>query len=367
MSPNIWPVLPHRNQEQHIFIMTEQSTEHKTMKYLLLSLAGLGGGIFFFVLAIRYASFNPARFLELLSAGRPVFFLLMCLCILAHFIVSALKWKLLTSRLSKDESLTSYFILYTALTGLLGQFIPLQVATILVRTIAMRTHIKLPVFKGISSTVYDKSFDLLIFLLVFLSVIPVLFGYLPVMGAFFLSFLAFAGITVAFLLFSPYAIRLLTRGAALLNRIRGNRQDSPGKTIPLLFSRSTILLLWGLSLVRFANLVLVSLCVAWMFNMNIPILPLYFANGATRMTVLLGFVPGSIGIAEWSWLGVLSALGVSRDTALQYALLNRIAVALCVAVVTGLLWLYRGIFMLWSRRQYRRRKQSTESASPKSG
>ena len=256
-----------------------------------------------------------------------------------HFLITGVKWRIVTRATSPHADLGQGFYFYSGLIGLLGQIMPLQVAVLAGRSLALRLHRKIPLHHGAAGAAYDQVFDLLVPLVMlapgFLLVSGALSKEAALVVALLVTLLSGAVVAVGgervisgaidvFALLPPVRRLLLKRAPAILN--------GP----PAAFNRRTMTALYFWSVARFANLVLRAWLVAWTLRLGIDVIPILFANCVVTLSLLISFVPGALGIVEWGWVGALQALGATTESALTYAIANRALVVLSLLTLNAL-------------------------------
>ena len=106
---------------------------------------------------------------------------------------------------------------------------------------------------------------------------------------------------------------------------------------------------------RFLNLVLRAWLVAWSVGLDIGLDVMLYCYALVTCALVLGFVPGALGVIEWGWVATLSAFGAGAPAAFQYAIASRlIVVAALVALnLTNALAVpvYRGLCACIRRRR----------------
>lgn len=255
---------------------------------------------------------------------------------LLHCAITALKWRLVTRVTARGADLGLGFYAYTALIGLLGQVLPMHVALLAGRSVALRGHARVPLRRGAGGVLYDQAFDLLVPALM---LVPLLL----VLGA---AVSLRTGTLIAVLLALAAGVALATLGEPVIRAVLGPlvgrlparwRESAALRSLqqdrPALASRVTLATLYGYSLLRFSNLVLRAWLVAWTLNLNISWMVILFANGAVTLSLILAFVPGGLGVVEWGWVGMLLAFGVPAEAAAHYAISSRLFALAALAIV----------------------------------
>lgn len=253
-----------------------------------------------------------------------------------HFLLTAAKWRYVTGLTARDTDLGWGYYLYSALIGLLGQVMPMQVAMVAGRSVALKFHGRVPLHRGAGAVVYDQFFDLL----VPLSLLPPLL--LAVAGV--LSPTIAALIAPLFVISVGVAAVGLGHGAArrvalpLVRRVGARRPalvEGIERVTPVLLRRRAVAVLFSLSVLRFSNLVLRAWLVAWTLHLDISGAVALFGNCGVTFTLIFAIAPGALGVVEWGWVGMLHVLGVDVATAAQYAIGSRVLNLGAVVALNG--------------------------------
>jgi hypothetical protein len=273
------------------------------------------------VLLAGHAPGNANEYLESLQTFRWAAIAGVILSTTLHFLLTAWKWRFITRLTAREADLGWGYYYYTALIALLGQVLPMQVAVLAGRSIALRVHQQVPIGRGAAGAIYDQLFDVAIPGILLLPALLHVFGWLDLADAMLLSaaLLALVGLLVAFA--GEQAILLLLRVLPLLGM--RNVADGSKEIATALLLRNCIGKLYLVSTLRFSNLVLRAWLIAWSMNLDVSPGAMLFCTSAVTFSLLLNFVPGALGVVEWGWIGTLTLFGLPSDSAFVYALTSR--------------------------------------------
>lgn len=241
--------------------------------------------------------------------------------------LSAVRWRriALKTGMSETPSRRTAFAL-TALGIGAGQFLPVQVAATLSRSLGGRLLGDRRPVRTVIATVYEQSFD---------------FGLMVVLAAASSVALA-AGSTllwapaaaVAFFtcLFGVRAAPWLLRLAPSKGRIggwieavrRSGALDEPILRALVLLSGLRFLVLWGM-----------AMATSWCAGLDPPPLALAAALPLVAIVTALPITPAGFGVNEWTFAAVMAAFGVSLQTAAEWALVNRVVVTVASLTVSA--------------------------------
>ncbi len=330
----------------------------------LLVLAGSLLSALLLVLLFRTLPFKVADFREALTGARWAGLAGILATTLFHCWITGIKWRYVTRLTSHGVELGAGYYFYSALIGLLGQVLPLQVAMLAGRSLALRIHGNVPLRRGAGAVVYDQFFDLLLpatmvvpILLAALHVVPVEAGGWLCLGAVGTTGVVLALFGEQFILTMLRPLLLLPRSWKFTGLARALHEGSPLTGRPVLFT------LFAFSSVRVANLVFRAWLVGWTLHLDLSWPVVLFANCGVTFSLIFAFLPGALGVVEWGWVGMLHLYGVGTLEATHYALSSRLfAVAALVtinlvhAIVLVAYWGLRG--------RHRRRRNSPSMARP---
>jgi glycosyltransferase 2 family protein len=280
---------------------------------------------------------NLGEVVEIILDANPVFIVLVVLSTLLHFNLSALKWRVVTTQISPEiiNSVSPMFYLfYTSLGALFGQFIPLHISTMITRGIGLRLHQKEHLKRGLVSSVYEQGFDVLIPLILAIASILKLLKIVDLGG-----WLVIAAISLGFLWLVAVTstVRMLNLLANVLDRIK--LQLKPINSLRTLVHQiqDTELLdnrlmtkIFLLAVIRYANLTLRAMLVALAVTLDIDVQHVLFVMPLVQISMLIPLTPGNLGVVEWTWTGILTGLGSTVASATVFGLGHRLLILMSV-------------------------------------
>ncbi|MET0082513.1 MAG: lysylphosphatidylglycerol synthase transmembrane domain-containing protein [Sedimenticola sp.] len=267
-------------------------------------------------------------------------FILLLATTLLQIFISALKWRLVTQKVSTSHSIkinNGFYVFYTALGASLGQLIPVHISSIITRSLALRAHGNLNIKKGAFTSLYEQAFDLLIpIILVPSSLIAYIFDY-SVTGWLLLSLASiFLGgwiVSEAGEKLSRSVCRYMDRKklkSAFHERIHDILQACIESG---LFENKFLRRIFYLSTFRFISILFRAILIAMLIGSAITALDVAKAFPLVQTTLLIAITPGGLGISEWSWIGIFNAIGVNLDEAGLFAIVHRIYIVLTVFLI----------------------------------
>lgn len=238
--------------------------------------------------------------------------------------LSALKWKLTSSDIFKHEPQPfSFFLRYTTLGAMLSTFTPSHLSSTLSRSVAMRLHHNIPIIKGSASSIFEQAFDVYIFLLCGLASIFYLIGH----HSFFIWL-------VSIIIFLILGLILIVLSKKLLHKNKRLPTNKLGQFFNWLIEKKNILnKLYVISIARFFILIIHNALILQIINSGIEFYHIAIASPLVQLSILLSITPGSIGIVEWSWTGLLNFMNIELNESGIYALTLRVTSFIAVTMV----------------------------------
>jgi uncharacterized membrane protein YbhN (UPF0104 family) len=290
---------------------------------------------------------------SLLSRVDPVIFAALALLTGFNAFLAGEKWRVVALRLSHEGTRPiprGFYFVLTAIGVALGQVVPVQVGTALSRSIGSHFYGGRAIARGAGATIFEQFFDLLVaaFLGV-ASAVVLLAGGAGIAWAAIAVPAAVAGYFVTAL-----AVRLVARAAHRLGAmpaLAGRR-----RTLGLLenVARSALLApdvarrLFALSVLRFVVLLLMAVATTEAVGFDIALWQVAAMLPCLVLSNLIAITPGALGVNEWTAASIFVALGVPFSLAAQWAVLNRVFVAVA-SLLVGLVGLAMAVRLSGSR------------------
>ena len=284
-------------------------------------------------LLFEFTDLDLAAIGRLLLGTNPQAFAEIVLLLGLNNVLAGEKWRLIALRVQEDDRRPMPRLLYFAFTSIgvaLGQFLPAQLTLVLSRSIGAYLYGGRPLARGAVATLFDYFFDLLVAVFFALSSALVLVSG----GGAGTWAVATPVITIAGFLLYGAAARLAVGSARSLGSRGRSRFHLFCTTIalsPLLVPRIGRRLL-AISVLRFGVLVLMGAASANAVALDVPLWRLAAALPFAAITNALAITPGGIGINEWAASSVLFALGTPFQVSAQWAVVNRVLVAIAAGL-----------------------------------
>lgn len=243
------------------------------------------------------------------------------------------KWRLLDRRLSPGENggmtRTMYFA-WTAVGVGLGQIVPTQLSLALCRSLGSHVH-QHRILRGAGLTIFEQLFDVIAAgLLGLASTAVVMTGGGGAVWVLCAAAAALAGFALCHLFgWMSTGGSCWAPAAALKIRLR---QSSVGRNALLMLQPDVLRNLLALSLLRFAVLVIIAMLSAAAVPVEIPAWRLAAALPFAMIGNALAITPGGLGVNEWAMSSALFAFGTPFAIAVQWALVNRVLVAIAALI-----------------------------------
>jgi uncharacterized protein (TIRG00374 family) len=273
----------------------------------------------------------------------PLIAALAYLCLTVALVaLSALKWKRVVEVFEPDplrRAGAGFYFQYTALGQLLGQVLPLHVSSATARSLALRLHHRMPVVRGVATSVVEQVFDLLVPSVFLIPSLLLLSGLVDLFqwAALAATLLALTAIMVA-VLAEPIFLALAGGMDAVAHRWRARRFEKAAGALREarelgLFKRRLALSMFLLSLVRFVVLFARVATVLGGLALPVGVVELIEIMPLAQLSLVVAVTPGSLGVSEWAWTALLGLVGADLESAVVFVLLRRLMALSALATV----------------------------------
>lgn len=316
------------------------------MKRFVLAIASLAVASLLLALLVWAGDIDIGLLVDSLMAIRTGPLALIALTTIMILGISAYKWKLVTKTLQPEASPSDglpFYFFYTCLGGVFGLVLPPHISNVIVRSIGLKLHHRVPLGHGASTSLIEQMFDLLIPAACAGPGLLFFFGLIRFQDFALLSMICVAGLALVavvagstFLGWLARPERLPRAGTSRLAALRQAAHQYAGA-----IDRRLLVQLCLLSSVRFAVLGGRAMLIASALGFFIEPTHIWVSLPFVQLSFLVALTPASIGIAEWTWTGVLYGLGTGLAVATHFALLHRILSVAIVIAVTTVLWVLK--------------------------
>jgi uncharacterized membrane protein YbhN (UPF0104 family) len=283
------------------------------------------------------ARIDVGRLVQLLAGVRPLPVLALILLTGLYALLAAEKWRLVEVRLTRGAELPRRLCFaFTAIGMAVGQILPAQIAVAATRSAGSHLVTGTGAVRSALATLFEQMVELVVVALCGLASLYCLWrGDLGwwTGGA--------AGAVVAGLLLIGPASMVAT---AVTRRLAEPRVRPSGRLARLgqaladsgLFDRALALRLYGLSVLRLVVLWGMAVATTQAVGLDISLLQLAAALPLVVLASALTLTPANIGVNEWTFTAAFTAFGADFDVAAQWALVNRVLVAVAMLVIGGI-------------------------------
>lgn len=294
----------------------------------------IGAGALLFVLWFTHSDLSLPQVVAIIERFDPTPILPVGLLLVLHLLIGAEKWRLVEQRLTGNKPALGRSFGAAAAATAIGQFLPSPLANAVTRGASNRVHEGKGFRRGLLSSIWEQAFD--IYVALALSVAAAVAIGVDKPGWFAPSaVLAAAAAALPLLLLTP------------LSKLHYFRRPAPRVDTQLLCTELS-LKLFGLSILRFGTLALITIAVAAAANTAISPIQLVIAVPLVTAATAISMIPGGLGATEWSFTAVLSAQGVGHEAVLAFVLANRLILT-GAALVVG----FVGALTQWPRLRLR--------------
>ncbi len=264
---------------------------------------------------------------------------------LGHMVFGALKWRLVVRRVGSRSIASAsfdFFLFYTCLGAALSQFMTVYLSSATVRGFAAKHHHDSSFLSGAASSGFEQSMDACVLLLMALPIVVVLVlggdllhvvigcASALLVGAVLLWTLARSGLAgIAADRLAAFTWRPIRALGSMLQRARDVG----------LFDGGLLLRLLALSILRYLSIFLRTAALAFALLPGLTLRDIAATFALVQSAQIAAITPGNLGIAEWTWAGILVGFGFQFDQAVQFAIILRVLGYALLLMVLALAWL----------------------------
>ena len=273
-------------------------------------------------------------------------------------VCAALKWWISLNAMGEKGaahfgSLLHYFMIGRAV----GLVIPMDVSDLGVRTMSLKLDHAVSVKRASYSVYLDRAFDLMITTMFVVPSVLFIAGTISARSCLALYAAVFAAGLLAFMFLGRQSMRVLQGLFQFLFRL-ACRIPWVGKRIggetdmDWLDSADIASIapgLYMLSGVKFLFMVLRYYSIAVAISVTVGLEGIMSFVPSAQFAALFALTPGGLGIADWSWSGLLYKIGVGKEQIVPYLISLRLVIALSIIILA-----------LISRLAYRKPDQAEE-------
>lgn len=274
--------------------------------------------------------------------------LMIALAFLSLFLKSV-RWSLIVRILTdKDEFPRGFFFYYTCISTLMTQIVSQAFVNIGVKTLSLKYKQNISVIEGSSTGVIEHVLNILIILASALPSFLFVTELIPQSLAIGISLML---IIIVFVLTNNYYYLMLKYIYAAILFIYNIIGKIPilkrfaGYDLSFSDSTSEIKKRCAMKLLIFSVLVYYALLIRYYIyggalNIDIPFFPFILTFPIVYIINAIGITPGSIGISEFGWFGVLLFIGVGKEDASIYIVSQRVFSIISILIISLFGYIY---------------------------
>lgn len=319
----------------------------RVIRIRLAAVAAFLGAICMIALLFWWSGLSAAALLDRLSRSAGWLFAAIAALTIVQTLLSAAKWRMvLTAYGSDDVPGFRFCLFYSGISAFVSQFLPVHIATIVVRSIGAKRFGRMTLGRGAASSAFEQAFDVLV---------------LAVFGAATLLTWLVQGNLLFWCAIIVVELMLGYLGLLAIGRLRRIRLDTSRLFGPLrrglalfnehffvgLFTPRLAAKLLALSVLRYATIVARAPLILIGMGFVLPLAEIAQASTLVQLTQLAAITPGNLGLQEWSWAGVLALRGIPAVLATEFALSLRVLGIIATNIGLGLIL---GFLMLGQRK-----------------
>ena len=306
-------------------------------KNIISSVLSLALGFFLIWLVLRFTDVNVREVIASFTSLNPLFAGLAITALIIHTFLTAYKWGLVTQKLTPDNKQPlKFYLFYTTLGSLTMQFMPQYVGMVMVQNLALRVHKISSFSRGFLSVIYDQFFNLLIPLLLFPTSILFVLGYISLSVAVFVWIATIIATHFIINRWHRSLISWLIKTLTWVKQRRSGKNSEPSNIAiasdSILSKKFTLYLYW-ISVVRYMVWIVRGILIAIAAGFKINFWAIAFISPIVQLGMLLSFTPANLGFMEIGWIGLLSLFDVSKEVAIQFALMQRFLYVVAVVII----------------------------------
>jgi uncharacterized membrane protein YbhN (UPF0104 family) len=283
------------------------------------------------------AQVDIGRVLHLLAGVRPLAVLALIALTGIYVLVAAEKWRLVDARLNGGAELPRRLCFaFTAIGMAAGQVLPAQIAVAATRSAGSHLVTGSGAVRGALATLFEQMIELVVVALCGL----VSFYCMWRGGLGWWTVGAAVVVAAGMLLVGP--VSSMAVGAT--RAVGGERLYASGRVARFcrtlaasgLLDAALVRRVYALSVLRLVLLWGMAIATTQAVGLDLSLLQLAAALPLVVLASAFAVTPANIGVNEWTFAAAFVAFGVDFETAAQWALVNRVLVAMAVLAVGAL-------------------------------
>lgn len=307
----------------------------------------LGITLVYFLIRISGLSFK--ELFERCANIKFTYILLMIALSFLSIFLKSIRWSLIVRILTdRDKFPRGFFFYYTCISTLMTQIVSQAFVNIGVKTLSLKYKQNINVIEGSSTGVIEHLLNILIILASalpsFLFVTKLVSPSLAIGLSLMLIIFIFVLTNSYYYLMLKYTYATISFAYNIIGKIPFLKRFA---SYDLSFSNSTteIKKTCAMKLLIFSVLIYYALLIRFYIyggalNIDIPFFQFILTFPIVYIINAIGITPGSIGISEFGWFGVLLFIGVGREDASIYIVSQRIFSIISILIITLFGYIY---------------------------
>ncbi len=284
-----------------------------------------------------------------IKAVDPFYAFLCFACTLAMAVVSALKWRMSIKSTGSADDVGFGSLLYYFMFGrTVGLVLPMDISDFGVRTMSLRFGHDISIGRASYSVYLDRTFDVIVAgLFIVPSVLFIAGAIQPGPGialfgaAFLIGLVCFTFLGRQTMGVIAYVFKALFRAFCRIPWIgRRVEFEAESKLLEEADLGGVAPGLFVLSGLKFFFTAMRFVTMGAAVGLGLGGIKLLLFVPAAQFAALIALTPGGLGIADWSWSGLLYKIGADRHLIVPYLVSLRIVVSLSIILIAGLSWLF---------------------------
>jgi len=260
-------------------------------------------------------------------------------------VTAALKWKLSLDCLGASRATHFGSLLYYFMCGrAVGLILPMDVSDFGVRTASLKLDHSISIGRASYSVYLDRTFDLVVNALLLVPSVLFIVGVVDQRTGILILLMVFLIGLTFFTFMASHTTRLLSFIFQVLFKMVcripwiGKRVDmeTEAKLLSEEDFSSITPALYALSGLKFTLTSLRFIVIASAMGLKLGWIPILLFVPGAQFAALFAQTPGGLGIADWSWSGLLYKIGMDRNAIVPYLISLRVVISVSIVVLMGL-------------------------------
>ncbi|MCP4147598.1 MAG: flippase-like domain-containing protein [bacterium] len=325
--------------------MMSENKKYPVLKHLL----SLSVGILLLWGLLNYTGFSFSEFFKRITRI-PFGFILLILAVTWLFVTAnAARWSAIVRQISGNREFPKgFFFYYVSISYLAIFFVSGTFGNIGVKSLSLKYKKDIKIIDGSFTVVMEHVLNVLVILLMLLPSFLYVAKILPAPVAAGLSLLFLLLVYVLLKKYYRKALTIIARTLSLIKKIAGKlpliKKLTDTQSQELQFTdhdnREFIVKLFALSVVVYTACLLRPYIYTFALGVEVPLLPFILAYPFVYIISAVGITPGSLGLTELGYVGMLMMLGIGKEEAALFVVGMRLLNIASMLVMFAIGYLY---------------------------